>query len=113
MYIDSNPEHSTLFCWSDHYSHGYFYSLQILYDFDLMYKNANSTAFFSDIWTNLRVRLYELNEQGVDGSDYPINDDNFLDFLYLLNALPSPRNKFAASVRHFIKISEVIILFEL
>lgn len=53
----------------------------------------------------MRVRHYELNEHGVDGSAYPINDESLLDVLYLLNAFPSARSKFKVAV---IKISEVI-----
>lgn len=73
-----------------------------------MYKDADSTALFSDVWVKIRVRPYELLKDGVDGSNYALTDESFLDFLHLLKLLPSARCKFETSVNNFIKISEVL-----
>lgn len=84
------------------------FNSKVLYDFDLLYDHANSTALFGEIWSEIRVRPYELLQDGIDGSKYPLNDKHFLDFLYLLKILPSARYKFETSVNNFIKMSQVI-----
>lgn len=86
---------------------------QILFDFDLLFENANSVGLFSDLWTNIKAEPYKLLTSGVDCSKYPLNDENFIDFLHLLKILPSARCQFPTSVNNFIKISEVMILITL
>lgn len=83
---------------------------QILFDFDLMYTNADSNALLNDIWANTILKnLYNLFEEGINGCNYPINDASFLDLLYLIRAMPSARYKFDTSVSNFIKISKVML----
>lgn len=89
----------------------YKHSFQILYDFDLLHDKADASVLFGDEWVNIRVRPYELMEKGVDASRYLLSDKHFIDFLHLLKILPGVRYKFETSVKHFVKMTEVIILF--
>lgn len=83
------------------------YLFQILFDFDLLYPEADSTAIFGDAWNNIKSRIYTILEDGVDGSKYPLQDENFLDFLYLLKFF-SIRTKLETAANSFIKMSEVL-----
>lgn len=79
-----------------------------MHDFDLLHDHADPTALFGEIWSEIRVRPYEMLQDGIVGSKYRLNDKHFLDFLYLLKILPSARYKFETSVNNFIKIIQVI-----
>lgn len=72
-----------------------------------LYDDADASGLFGEIWNEIRVRPYELLENGIDGSEYSLSDEHFLDFLYLLKMLPSSRYTFEKSVSNFIKISQV------
>lgn len=72
-----------------------------------MYSESNSNVLFSEKWSEIRVRPYELLKKGIERSDYSLTDVHFFDFLHLLKIFPSYRTKFEDSVQNLIKINEV------
>lgn len=79
---------------------------QILFDFTLLFTDTDANGLLGENWSKIRNVPFEKLNSRVN-TQFPINDDEFMNFVYLLKVMLAHRQSFSNSIATFIKFETV------
>lgn len=84
----------------------FLYDTQILFDFTLLFSDIDSEGLLGETWSSIKTKPFNIFNVRVNQT-FPLQDDDFMNFIYLLKMMLAHRQTFEKSVPSFIKFDTV------